>query len=415
MATHVEHVLAEYQVAIATLVAPAKDNKSPTDQQVFAVLTARDAVQRLLLAAAEAPEGSDACWQAEDLLTLTELDAQLHELTATLGSHPKLERWRTSLRPPETAWWWHLKPPTDPRDRKDWLWNGLTVTAIAANLALVTDIATRFLTGAPGVLSSFAAILPGLLTLFASGGALTKAGQDAIEKALTNLNLSKHRWHEAKFGLSLALLAGLIGFHTTFPNIASFYTQAGKKQYDDGQLAGAQAHFERALSLNPDASEAQFRLAVVHEDLQQFDKAEVEYRKALQGGYLPAYNNLARLYLLQNAPNKAMPLLRQGLRAFDPNQHEPDLQYAFYKNMGWARLQQKRYDEAEAELQQAITLQPERADAYCLLAQVLEQKVDEQQQAKAALPQWENCLKYAHALLNDEWIDLARKRLDAKE
>ncbi|MEM6435699.1 MAG: tetratricopeptide repeat protein, partial [Cyanobacteria bacterium P01_D01_bin.115] len=99
-----------------------------------------------------------------------------------------------------------------------------------------------------------------------------------------------------------------------------------------------------------------------------------------------------------------------GLSIFDPDQHDPGLAYALHKNLGWARLQQGRLPEAEAELQQAIALDPERADAYCLLAQTLEQQV----QADAALPQWENCLRYAR-VQDDAWIDQAQQRLDAQE
>ena len=63
-----------------------------------------------------------------------------------------------------------------------------------------------------------------------------------------------------------------------------------------------------------------------------------------------------------------------------------------YKNRGWARLEQGRYDEAKLDLTEAIKLQGDRASAYCLLAQVLERQTDK----KGALSEWENCLGFAY-------------------
>ncbi|MEO0825002.1 MAG: tetratricopeptide repeat protein [Cyanobacteria bacterium J06635_15] len=400
-----------YQLALAPLNAP-KGKPAPqlSEVQVLELLKARDEVQAILdqIAQQSTPLGADC---NADLIQLAQLDAQLKDHGKAIATFPQLQNWQNSFQPPPTDWWWHFEPPKDPRDRVDWLWNSLTLAALTANLALVTDIASRFFTGAPGVLSSFAAIAPSVLTLFAGGGALTKAGRMAIKHVLSQIGISKHRWHEAQFAISGSLLMLLMIFHTSLPNIARFYNNRGEIQfYEAGKIVSAQGDFQKALALNPDYAKAQFNLGATYEELQEPDKAEMEYRKALSADYLPAYNNLAHLYIVQEEFDRAIPFLQQGLSIFDPALHEPGLAYALHKNLGWARLKQARLPEAEAELQQAIALDPERADAYCLLAQVLEQ----QDQAATALPQWENCLKYAR-VQDDLWIDQAQQRIDTQD
>jgi Tfp pilus assembly protein PilF len=80
---------------------------------------------------------------------------------------------------------------------------------------------------------------------------------------------------------------------------------------------------------------------------------------------------------------------------------------------GLARLKQKEYTEAEVLLQEAIEINSMGGAAYCLLAQVLEERVNK----NSALWAWENCSLWASPNLpeEDEWINVARKRLKEKK
>ena len=93
-----------------------------------------------------------------------------------------------------------------------------------------------------------------------------------------------------------------------------------------------------------------------------------------------------------------------------PNELE---NYFILKNMGWARLKQKDYAEAEVLLRDAIEINSMGGAAYCLLAQVLE----EWENKNSALWAWENCSLWASPNLpeEDEWINVARKRLKEKK
>ncbi|NET36655.1 MAG: tetratricopeptide repeat protein [Cyanothece sp. SIO1E1] len=419
-AERLEKALSQYETELAQLPIFSEDKTELSTRQlsteevealepkIMGILKARDCIQMLLDSASDSM-GQEASLISADLwLQLALLDEAFLKHKNLVASYPKLETWRKSFDPPESAWWWHLEKPADPRDRLDWLWNSLTIAALTGNLALVTDIASRFLTGVPGVWSAFAAITPGILTLFASGGALTKVGQQTIEKLLLHLKFTKYRWSEAKLVFSGGLLLSLVAFHTALPAVAILYNHTGKNLYDDGKLSSAQANFERALSLYPDYPEAHFWLGLIQEDLQQPEAAEESYRKALQAGYLPAYNNLSLLYIVQGEPDKAMQLLNRALFSFDQKQEDPELGYALHKNIGWARLEQARYPEAEVYLKKAIELKGDRADAYCLMGKLLEQ----QQEPEAALDYWNNCLNYANVYTDDLFIDEASDRLD---
>lgn len=398
-----------YHTAVATLNSPAKQWD---DQTVLEVLVARDTLQQILdkIDAATETENNPTTGQ---LLQIAATDAKLIQQKDRIAMHPTLAHWRQSFTPPDNAWWWHFEPPTHPHNRLDWLWSSLTIAALTANLALVADIGARFLAGSPGVWSSLAAIAPGILTLFAGGGALTKTGQTAIERLLEQVGVAKHYWHEVKLGIAVLLFCLLVGFHSKISDIATLYQQEGIKQYEAGNLAGAQASFERALDLNSDYPEAQFRLGLIYEDLQESEQAWAEYRKASQAGYLPSYNALARLYIIQDESRKAIALLNQAIAQFDPETDPVELDYALHKNLGWARLKQSQWPEAQAELEHAIEINPERADAYCLLAQIIEQ----QQTPAAALQTWEQCLRYLPVPFDvdtDRWLEMARQRVSAE-
>jgi Flp pilus assembly protein TadD len=127
----------------------------------------------------------------------------------------------------------------------------------------------------------------------------------------------------------------------------------------------------------------------------------------MQGGLDAAYNNLARLNIINKAYSDAATLLISGLEIVKDDR----VKYDMLKNLAWARVSQSRFSEAETNARSAIDLDNSRAPGYCLLAQALEGSGDIQ----AALQPWNDCLKYANAHNPDEdnWIGMARQRLEA--
>ncbi|WP_017302230.1 tetratricopeptide repeat protein [Nodosilinea nodulosa] len=408
----------QYQSLVHQLVA------SPTwePEPVLALLRTRDRIQQLIDLLAEMPD--EQTLPPQFWLDLANTDADLGRQSDRLRAVPALADWRKSVHPPEHHWWWYPPDPEPPKEALAWLWGGLTIAMLTISLALAQDIASRFTASAPGVWSSLGAIAPVILTLFASGGALTKVGQQALENILSSRGSHRKNWAKIKFALALFLALGLFCFHALgLPRIAQAYNQQGETQYETGDWASAENNFQQALSLKPDYPEAQFNLGVIYEEFQQYDKAQTEYLKAVQGGYLHAYNNLARLYLREKEYDRAIPLLLLALSDSDLSQ-DPELEYALRKNLGQVRLEQGRLAEAETELQEAIriseALDPPRPDAYCLLAQVLEQQPptppnDSTSAVPTAREAWTQCLQYANRPEDDRWAGQARDALTTTE
>lgn len=126
--------------------------------------------------------------------------------------------------------------------------------------------------------------------------------------------------------------------------------------------------------------EPRYRLGQIYTALQKNELARNEYEIAAQGGYPAAYNNLARLYILEKEYSAAVQLLLLGLDANElltwQSGNKDDRKYLLLKNLGWARLGQNRYAEAKSHLLEAIELDNNIAAAHCLLAQVYEGEED---------------------------------------
>ncbi len=379
----------------ATLTKLEEAQPEPSEMQILAVLKARDMVDTVLTGKTQSA--------INGLITIVELDNRLRKQTERIAQAVKLADWRASFHPPEHSWWWFNEPPSSRWDRFDWLWSALTILCLTISLGLVADISSRFLSGGPDTWASMAVVGQSVLTLLAAGGALTLAGQEAIKRVLSSLNVPTYLWHEAKLALALLLLGILVSLRLSLPDIAIWYNNHGLQNYSAGRLTSAQFDYLRAIKLNPDYLEAHYNLGLLFEDLQQIDEAKSEYLAALQGGLDTAYNNLGRLYILDKDYTAAVPLLKQGLLVTN----DTAVKYDLHKNLGWARLEQTRYEEAMAELRAAIALAPNQAPAHCLLAQVLESQDNDSK------PEWEACLKFADSLRPDEdmWIGLARQRL----
>lgn len=353
------------------------------------------------------------------LKNLNKLDNRLREQFKSINYSTHLSKWRTYLNPSEEYWWWFLDSLTIPlSERYDWLWSFLSLTFLAASVSLGVDISSQFLSGGPDFVGTLAVIVQSILALLAGGGTLTTTGQEAIEQILSNLKLPKHLWHEASCLFSLLLFLGLLSFHQMgLPIIAEKYHYFAEKAYNEGQLASAENYFNRALKLNPDYPEAHYNLGRLYEVLQQDDSANQAYQLAVKGKYYKAYPRLARLYILKATKDtdnysKAVAILTEG-RA---KEVKDDLETTYYNRtyMGWARLGQKRYSEAQPLLSEALEinskLKNQQALAYCLLAEVLDKQKKEPQRASQM---WELCVGKGNQSKIDEdmWIGVARQHL----
>ncbi|MBW4643208.1 MAG: tetratricopeptide repeat protein [Goleter apudmare HA4340-LM2] len=126
-------------------------------------------------------------------------------------------------------------------------------------------------------------------------------------------------------------------------------------------------NYSKALQLKP-TWEGYFGLGTLYDDQGKKDLAEQQYNLALEinSQAAPVFNNLSRLKNIKGDYDAAIILAMEGLK----ETQKPELQAALYKNLGWAKLKQKMLDEAEQYLKKAEKLDPQRADIYCLMAQI---------------------------------------------
>jgi len=392
----------------ATLTVIEQAGESPSSAVILCVLMARDGVQEALTTVEISHR------QEEELMLLLELDSRLKQQAGTITGVVSLADWRASFHPPPNAWWWFLEAPTHRLDNLDWLWNGCTVTSLTGSLSLVVDISSRFISGGLNIFGSFAVISQSVLMLLTTGGVLTETGRRGIEEILSKFGIKKYLWQEVKLGLSVLLLLSLMGFRAFLPQISACFNHWGLNNYINGKWSTAQSDYKLALALNPDNAEAHYNLGRLYEDLDQLNQAKTQYQLAAQGDLDAGYNALARLSIKNKKYSEAVSLLYRGLELV--SEEDKETRYALQKNLGWAHLEQKRYDDAKNRLEEAISLdntESPQASAHCLLAEVLE----ERDSPKSALMEWENCLRYADRRYPEEydWIEQARQRVDKQK
>jgi len=404
-----------------------KNQLSPA--QVLQVLIARDRVNsilELLATSVNSPLPS-----GESLEKINQLDERLRKQVNVIAPLIESANLRASFHPKEQAWWWFLEAPkTAWSDRFDWLCSGVSVTCLTVSLGLIGDISPRFLTGVPDTFGAFAVSTQSILTLLVAGSALTKAGQESLKSLLKAINIPEKYWHEIGAIGSLFIVLGLFSFRQSLPQIATkFYTNPGIESRKNGDWSSAEEQFNRAIKLNADDAQAHFQLGILYEDMQILDQARPKYQLAIQGGIIGATNNLARLNILKKDYSGAVSWL---LKALDTDKKEPldsKIKYKILKNLGWVRLMQKNYPDAEIKLLEATDLRSnlklekhDIADIECLLAQVreglsTEETLKKEALKKEALLNWKSCNQYANITIpeQDEWATMAGKRLTPKE
>lgn len=352
---------------------------------------------------------------------LLALDLALRDYAWAIVEVANLRQMRKSFNPSDQAWWWFLDQDLPPHkwDRFDWIWQTLTISGWTINLALLGDIASRFVMGGIGVGGATAVILPTILTGLKARSDLQEKGQDVIKFIFEKFGIKSHFREEAKLISTVALLIIFGGLWLSLPSISRLYNYLGDRSLEAGEIEEAENNFKRAIALNSDNTEAHYNLGYLYEDLQDTEQAIAHYEVAVAQDFPAANNNLARLYLLTDRESEAIALLREGLVELDESQTDnPDLRYNLLKNLGWARYRQEATDEANKYLiaaeevaQTSTTPVTNVAASYCLQALNLQ----DSDQPEAAIAQWQKCCETGNIDNPDEdkWLIKAATALEA--
>ncbi|NES24974.1 MAG: tetratricopeptide repeat protein [Symploca sp. SIO3E6] len=414
--------LVDYQEKLEIIEKKVNQDQSPSKVEVFALLTSRDIILALLM------DGTQATWDNPHLLV--DLDTRLEQLSETINKVIDLPQARKSFHPSRKAWWWWLsfatESPVSWWDKYDKLWNALSILFLGISLVLMFYVTTGFLSGEPDAIAAIVVTVQTSIVTAIGGVVFTEEGRKILDKVFHYISIPVNFRQETRLITSFVLFLILLLIFICLPKVAEFYNNQGLKYYAQGALISAQKNYERAIALNQDYAEARYNLGLVLEDLSQEELAIQEYSIAGISGLIEANNNLARLYIKSDKSTEAVAILLKNLEeihkieASDAEGESNLLKYSLLKNLGWARLNQARYEEAKVSLEAAIELDPGSAPAYCLLGQVIEQDIqsnpgeDSSSNIQQIIPLFENCIKYASPLDIDEdmWLGIAREKFN---
>ena len=147
----------------------------------------------------------------------------------------------------------------------------------------------------------------------------------------------------------------------------------GRTKYSQTNYAGAIQAFEHCLKLEPKNVSAEYNVGLAYEGLNQNDEAIQAYENAIDWQSQADAKSpdpsvaLARLYLHQNQPEKALLYLQQLVAAF------PKLALA-HEELGKTYSVLHRLPEAQEQLEKAVQLSPQKAPLRCLLGQIYQQQ-----------------------------------------
>jgi predicted O-linked N-acetylglucosamine transferase (SPINDLY family) len=142
--------------------------------------------------------------------------------------------------------------------------------------------------------------------------------------------------------------------------------QLGNAFRTQGQTDQAIAHYERALSLNPDYAEVHNNLGLALAAQGRIDRAITHYERALSlnPDYAKAHNNLGLVYMAQGRIDQAIAHYERALSL------NPDDALA-HNNLGNALRAQGQTDQAIVHYERALSLNPDDALAHHNLGSTL--------------------------------------------
>ena len=440
-----ETALLRYKSALNCLM---PSNSSPNKNQVLEILSARDALGKLLEIEETIPPSI--------LSELIELDSHLKEQAYKITEVLNLSEYQSFLPSTSQTWLLETAQKSHPWNRFEWWLKGAKIVIWTVNLALFSTLAIRFLSGGSGFLEVALIALPGVLSLLQLQKRLTKGERKRFYNLLKGFNGFPHisGFRKVVAIFISTLLSAIFSSYCLFlgfflliwfqqPFFSDIYKNLGKTHQDNQNLVVAEQKYLKAISLDSDNFDAHYKLATLYEELQEVDKAKKEYIIAIKGGHLPAYNNLAYWYIRQDKAIDAISLLekswdlvnkQESSESFKKLTEEKKLEfqvlkYNLAKNRGWAMLEAGQDEEAEIFLSAAIGLADSLKDsfknikpdasspvrnpgaAHCLYAKLLEKRVKESpninqsQLVNQTKEQWQKCQDLIQLRLAEEQIN----------
>jgi tetratricopeptide (TPR) repeat protein len=161
------------------------------------------------------------------------------------------------------------------------------------------------------------------------------------DKTKELLKLGREAYRKKEYSRAESYLAQVVEDQGAFADV---FNMLGVIYHDRGLFSKAQKNFERALSINPNYTEAALNLAVTYNDLGRYEEARAIYARVLEVG--------------KNEPGELDPFVRGKVANL-------------YADIGDIYQSAGLYDTAAVEYRRALTLGPGFVDIRLKLAQSL--------------------------------------------
>jgi tetratricopeptide (TPR) repeat protein len=225
-----------------------------------------------------------------------------------------------------------------------------------------------------------------ILLVFLAGSTFLTAGRKLLGRSWSRLNSVG----AARVWFDMSILIIVIALRVVLPGLGARYLnykgdlEFAKDQFDDAISNYQGAEAIKYNSARSRLAKAYFSRGLRLDKMRAYAEAAGQYQLAIE--YDPsdyaATNNLARMFILQGNPNRALSLLNQLVQNLSSLPVE--VHYFIFKNVGWANLELHNYFLAEMQLKWAL-IRRQGAAAQYLLGRVY----DEQGRHAEAKQQWD--------------------------
>jgi len=150
------------------------------------------------------------------------------------------------------------------------------------------------------------------------------------------------------------------------PNSVTVHMLVGEAEDSLGRTSEAIKEFQAAVALAPKQPNVHFGLGYLYWEQRQYDRATVEFRREIEAGGSVAKSQayLGDIALRGGIRGQARAFLREAEQSYSKY-------WLTHYDLGVLAAEDKEYDEATSEFQQAIGIDPDRAEAHYRLAEVL--------------------------------------------
>jgi tetratricopeptide (TPR) repeat protein len=347
---------------------------SSSEEHLLALLMVRDQVHNVLKKI-ETPS-------TDNVQQLIKLDSNLADVIMKSKYTQPFPAYRKAIFPSENQWWWYLDQEASAKEeKKDFIWNIVTVFLFTITGALTLEIIKRFLIGSPDEISYLGTLL--ILTLTSSS--FTAKGRKVWQWVLEKIPRLKKQYHaEAKCIVAVITALFVLGiWRLGMPFLAKFYNDAAYKIAEkESNLAEAVRYYQRAAALAPDDAQPRYNLGRLYEKIGRIDEAAKWYQQALERDidFPHVYNALGRMFILQKHYESAVRILSAGLKRVTGDTEKANyLRYRLLQTLGWAYYENGKYELAQEKLEEAIAIEEDNkveiySPVHYFLANVFEKK-----------------------------------------